>query len=80
MEVTDYDRDAQGEVTRLALLVTDEDGREHEYTISRRALRAGGVDRLLDAMADAGAIDAPSYGIRDVFAHERRDDDLELAA
>lgn len=70
VEVTDYDRDSSGQVIRLGLLVTDEHGREHEYVIGRQALRGGGVSDLLNTIADVGAIDAPTYGVGHVFAHE----------
>lgn len=70
VEVTDYDRDATGQITRLGLLVTDEDGREREYVLGRQALRGGGVDDLLGAIAGAGAIDSPVYGAGTVFEHE----------
>lgn len=67
VEVTDYERDRQGKIRRLGLLVTDEDGREREYMISGRAVD---VEKILRAVGDTQAIDAPRYGLRSVFAHE----------
>lgn len=74
VEVTDYDRDSSGQVTRLGLLVTDAFGNEREYVIGRRALAGGGVADLLGAITAAGAIDAPTYGLGHVFEHEIEDD------
>jgi hypothetical protein len=70
VEVTDYGRGADGQVRRLGLLVTDEDGREHSYNISHAGLRGGGVAAMLAAVSSAGAIDSPKYGIGDLFEHE----------
>lgn len=70
VEVTDYDRGADGQVRRLGLLVTDEDGRETSYNIGHQGLRGGRVSAMLGAVSSAGAIDSPKYGIHDLFEHE----------
>jgi hypothetical protein len=78
VEVTDYDRDSQGEVTRVGLLVTGDDGREREYVLGRAALRRGGVESLLGSIAGAGAIDSPKYGTGTLFEHELDEIENEL--
>lgn len=70
VEVTDYDRGADGQVRRLGLLVTDEDGGERSYNIGHAGLRGGRVGAMLGAVSSAGAIDSPKYGIHDVFEHD----------
>lgn len=80
VEVTDYDRDSRGEVTRLGLLVTDEDGREREYVLGRQALRRGGVADLLGTIQSVGAIDAPKYGTGTLFEHELEEIENDLAS